>query len=258
MTTSHDSTAEAVPPAPTGADPAAGLERALLVMAHPDDVDFGSAGTVAAWTAAGVDVTYCVCTSGQAGGRDDTAIEETARLRRDEQRAAAEAVGVTDVRFLDGVDGRVQADLELRRSITRVIRSVRPDLVVTHSPEINWSRIAISHPDHRAVGEATLAAVYPDARNRFAHPELADAEDLAPWAVRWMWMSESPAERINLAVDVTDHFEEKLAALRAHRSQTAEFDDLDGVLRRHLADNAERHGLRPGRLAEAFHAVNTA
>ncbi|MEV6230385.1 PIG-L deacetylase family protein [Saccharopolyspora shandongensis] len=229
--------------------------RALVVTAHPDDVDFGSAGTVASWVADGVQVAYCVCTSGDAGGFDDTPREDMPRIRQDEQRAAAAAVGVSDVRFLGYQDGRVVADLQLRRDITKVIREVRPHRVISHSPEINWAHLPTSHPDHRAVGEATLAAIYPDARNGFAHPELL-REGLEPWTVRELWMSESPEERINHAVDITDHFDAKLAALAAHQSQTAHLDDLQGMIRRHLARTAERHGMT-GRLAEAFHVVDT-
>lgn len=237
--------------------PADDVERALVVTAHPDDVDFGCAGTVATWTAAKVEVTYCICTSGQAGAFDDTPREDVPGLRQDEQRAAADAAGVTGVDFLGYRDGEVTVTLQLRRDITRVIRTVRPDVVVTHSPEINWEAVTLSHPDHRAVGEATLAAVYPDARNAFAHPELLDRHGLQPWTVRQLWMTESPQERVNHAVDITGQFDAKLAALRAHRSQTAHLDDLEGMIRRHLQGNAERHGLAPGRLAEVFHVVNT-
>ncbi|MER7015738.1 PIG-L deacetylase family protein [Saccharopolyspora sp. NPDC000359] len=240
----------------TPAATAAVFERALVVTAHPDDVDFGAAGTVASWVAAGAEITYCICTSGDAGGFDDTPREDVPRLRQDEQRAAAAAVGVTDVRFLDRQDGQVVADLGLRRDITRVIREVRPHRVVTHSPEINWAHLAVSHPDHRAVGEAALAAVYPDSRNAFAFPELL-AAGLEPWTVSQLWMSESPDERVNHAVDITDHFDAKLAALAAHRSQTAHLADLAGMITRHLSRTAERHGM-PGRLAEAFHVVDTA
>lgn len=227
--------------------------RALVVVAHPDDVDFGAAGTVARWTQGGAEVTYCICTSGQAGAPTDRSPEHVAELRRQEQRAAAAAVGVSDVRFLDHEDGRVVADLQLRRDITEVIRSVRPDVVLTHSPEINWAHVAVSHPDHRAVGDATLAAVYPDARNRAAHPELSGLE---PWTVRALWLSESPDERINSAVDVTDLFETKLAALAAHRSQIDDVDRLREMLRDHLQRNARDHDM-PGRLAEAFQVVDT-
>ncbi|GAB3547536.1 LmbE family N-acetylglucosaminyl deacetylase [Actinopolyspora lacussalsi] len=232
-------------------------ERVLVVTAHPDDVDFGGAGTVAGWTAGGTSVTYCVCTAGEAGAPEDATRERVRQLRIAEQRRAAARVGVDDVRFLDHEDGRLSPDLTLRRRITRVIRSVRPEIVVTHSPEINWSRIALAHPDHRAVGEATLAAVYPDARSPFAHPELLDREGLRPWTVRQLWITESPEERANHAVDVTDRFTDKIAALSEHASQVADSRDLAAMLREHLGDNARRHGLVEGRLAEVFQVVNT-
>ena len=158
--------------------PAEHAERVLCVLAHPDDVDFGSAGTVATWTAAGAEVTYCIVTDGDAGGFDDTPRDQMGPLRRAEQRAAAEAVGVSDVRFLGYPDGRLELTLDLRRDISRVIRQVRPQRVVTTSPERFWDRIGASHPDHMTVGESTLRAVYPDARNPFAFPELLDDEGL--------------------------------------------------------------------------------
>ena len=165
-----------------------------MVTAHPDDVDFGAAGTVAAFTSAGVDVTYCIVTNGDAGGSDRTMSRaEMAALRQDEQRAAAAVVGVSDVRFLAHPDGMVQASLELRRDISRVIRQVRPERVITQSPERNWAAIFASHPDHLAAGEAAVCAVYPDARNPFAHPELLD-EGLEPWSVAQLWVM-SPGDR---------------------------------------------------------------
>lgn len=143
--------------------PEDGVRRALVVTAHPDDVDFGSAGTVAAFTTAGVEVTYCIVTNGEAGGSDRTMSRaDMALLRQDEQRAAAAVVGVSDVRFLGQPDGRVQATIELRRDISRVIRQVRPERVVTQSPERNLEFIYASHPDHLAAGEAAVDAVYPD------------------------------------------------------------------------------------------------
>ncbi|WP_092598350.1 PIG-L deacetylase family protein [Actinopolyspora xinjiangensis] len=236
--------------------PGTAPERALVVTAHPDDVDFGMAGTVAHWTAAGTSVTYCVCTSGEAGAPEDAPRERVRRLRAAEQRRAAARVGVDDVRFLNHEDGRVSADLALRRQITRVIRSVRPEIVATHSPEINWSRIALAHPDHRAVGEATLAAVYPDARNPFAHPELLDREGLHPWTVRQLWITEA-AERVNHAVDVTERIADKLAALSEHASQGADSAESSEAMREHLRGNALRHGLAKGRMAEVFQVVDT-
>ncbi len=162
--------------------PEDGVRRVLVVTAHPDDVDFGSAGTVAAFTSAGLEVTYCIVTNGEAGGSDRAMSRaDMALLRQDEQRAAAAVVGVSDVRFLGHPDGMVQATIELRRDISRVIRQVRPERVVTQSPERNLEFIYASHPDHLAAGEAAVCAVYPDARNPFAHPELLDVERLEPW-----------------------------------------------------------------------------
>jgi LmbE family N-acetylglucosaminyl deacetylase len=233
----------------------ADVARVLVVTAHPDDVDFGAGGTVAGWTAAGVEVAYCICTSGDAGGFDDTPRHEMAPLREAEQRAAAAAVGVTDVRFLGHRDGCVTPTIELRRDISREIRRFRPGRVLTQSPEIWWRRIHAAHPDHRAVGEAALAAVYPDARNPFAHPELLADEDLEPWSVSELWLMAAPEERLNHVVDITDAVERKLAALRAHRSQTGHMTDLEQRIRSQGDAWARRFGLSGGRFAEVFQIV---
>ena len=148
---------------------------------------------MAAFTAAGLEVTYCIVTNGEAGGSDRTLSRvEMAALRQDEQRAAAAVVGVSDVHFLGHPDGRVEATQELRRDISRVIRQVRPERVLTQSPERNWDFIYASHPDHLAAGEAAVCAVYPDARNPFAHPELLNVERLEPWTVPELWIMGPP------------------------------------------------------------------
>jgi LmbE family N-acetylglucosaminyl deacetylase len=237
------------------ATPRDDVERALVVVAHPDDVDFGSAATIATWTQAGIEVAYCLCTSGDAGGFDDTPRDQMGPLREAEQRAAAAELGVKDVRFLRHPDGRLTPSIELRRDISREIRRFRPERVLTQSPEIWWRRLGASHPDHRAAGEAALAAVYPDARNRFAHPELLADEGLDAWTVTEMWIMGPPEERLNHVVDVTDTFDRKIAALRQHRSQTAHMDDLDSRLRTWHASRARSFGLPGGRLAEAFQVV---
>jgi LmbE family N-acetylglucosaminyl deacetylase len=231
------------------------VRRALVVTAHPDDVDFGAAGTIASWVEAGIEVAYCICTSGDAGGFDDTPRAEMAPLREAEQCAAAAVLGVRDVRFLHHPDGRLTPSLELRRDISREIRRFRPDRVLTQSPEFWWRRLGASHPDHRATGEAALAAVYPDARNPFAHPELLADEGLAPWTVGEVWLMASREERVNQIVDVTGTIDRKLAALRAHVSQTGHMDDLDDRIRTWHAGWARRAGLGDGVLAEAFQVV---
>jgi LmbE family N-acetylglucosaminyl deacetylase len=235
-------------------EPAEHVERVLCVLAHPDDVDFGSSGTIATWTSAGTEVTYCIVTDGDAGGFDDTPRHEMGSLRQAEQRAAAAAVGVTDVRFLGYPDGRLELTLDLRRDISRVIRQVRPQRVVTSSPERWWDRIGASHPDHMTVGESTLRAVYPDARNPFAFPELAE-EGLEAWTVSEVWLGASP--RADHCVDVTDVVELKFAALKSHVSQVGHVEDLEKFVTGWMQATAERFGLPDGRLAEAFQVVFT-
>ena len=232
------------------------VQRALIIVAHPDDADFASAGTIARWTDAGIDVAYCLVTDGDAGGHDDSVPRaEIAPLRRKEQTAAAACVGVTDLRFLGYPDGRVEATLGLRKDLARVIRQVRPGRVVCPNPERNYARMGVSHPDHRAVGAAALDAIYPDARNPFAFPELRAEEGLESWTVREVWLPGGPA--LNHYVDVTDTFHRKVAALRAHESQTGHMDKLEEFLRGWLARAAAQGGLPEGRLAEAFQVLDS-
>jgi LmbE family N-acetylglucosaminyl deacetylase len=227
------------------------IGRILSITAHPDDVDFAAAGTVARWTEAGIEVVYCLVTDGDAGGFDeDFPREEMPAVRRAEQVAAAKCVGVHDVRFLGYPDGRVEASLDLRRDLARVIRQVRPDRILCPSPERNYARIGVGHPDHRAVGSAALDAVYPDARNPFAFPELFERESLAAW------IAAGPDP--NYYVDVTETFPRKIAALRAHESQTGHMDDLTERIRTRLALVAQQAGLPGGRLAEGFRVLDTA
>src|SRR4051812_21239330 len=241
-----------MPPPP---QPVEHVERALCVLAHPDDVDFGSAGTVATWTAAGSKVTYCTVTDADAGGFDETPRDQMPVLGRAEQRAAVSAVGVSDVRFLGYPDGRLELTLDLRRDISRVIRQVRPQRVLTSSPERLWERVGASHPDHMAVGESTLRAVYPDARNPFAFPELLADEGLEAWTVSEVCPTASP--RADHVVDVTDLVEAKLAALRSHATQVSHLDDLEGFVTDWMRRTGRRFGLPEGRLGEAFQVVHT-
>jgi LmbE family N-acetylglucosaminyl deacetylase len=230
---------------PPSARPLRDIDRVLVVAAHPDDIDFGCAGTVARWIDEGLYVSYLLVTRGDAGGFDDTPRDQMPLLREAEQRAAAKAVGVEQVIFLDGYgDGTLVPSIELRRDITRVIRQERPDRIVTSSPLRRWERLAgPSHPDHLAVGEATTCAIYPDARNPFAHPELLRDEGLEPWVVRELWFHAGPDP--DHAVDITDTYEKKLAALLAHTTQPR------------LIAAAEAGGLPEGRLGESFTILRT-
>jgi LmbE family N-acetylglucosaminyl deacetylase len=231
------------------------IERILCVMAHPDDVDFGLGGTVASWTETGIEVSYCMVTSGDAGGFDPVVPRsEIAGIRQGEQRAAAAALGVSDVRFLGHPDGRVEVTLDLRRDIARVIREVRPQRLVAQSPERHMSRMPAAHPDHIATGEATLCAMYPDARNPFAFVD--ELGELEAWSVPETWVI--GMERTNHYVDVTAQFERKKAALLEHKSQIKNPDDLHNLLDWWLGGNAEAAGWEKGRYAEAFWVMDTA
>jgi LmbE family N-acetylglucosaminyl deacetylase len=235
--------------------PPSPVERILVVAAHPDDIDFGASGSVASWTAEGIEVAYCILTDGDAGGSDPSVSRaDMGRLRREEQTAAAACVGVTDLSFLGHPDGRLESTIEVRRDIARVIRRVRPQRVVGPSPERNWQRIFASHPDHLAAGEAALCAVYPDARNPFAHPELLN-EGLKEHTVAEVWLMGGPQP--DVAVDVTDTFDRKVAALRCHESQVGHREDLEKMLREWLTFTAKQQGMPEGRLAEAYRIVKT-
>ncbi len=229
-----------------------------MVTAHPDDVDFGCAGSVAVWVSEGHEVAYCLCTSGEAGeAPPDVPRTEVPVLREREQRAAAAVVGVTDLTFLRHPDGRLQPTLDLRRDISRVIRRVRPERVVSQSPERVWERIYASHPDHLAAGEATMAAVYPDARNAHAHPELL-AEGFEPWTVEELYVMGSGSSGAGpVYVDITDTLEAKVKALGAHASQTGSMTDLADRMRAWGTMVAKAGGLPDGRLAEAYGRVDT-
>jgi LmbE family N-acetylglucosaminyl deacetylase len=234
----------------------ADVERVLVVTAHPDDVDFGAAGTVARWTDEGVAVTYCIVTDGDAGGFDPGVPRSAiAGIRRLEQTAAAKEVGVHDLVFLGFPDGQLIASLELRKAISRVIRQVRPQRVVTQCPERNFNRIYASHPDHLAVGEAALCAVYPDARNPFTFTDLLEVEGLEAWSVAELWMMGGPNP--SRAIDVSAQVERKLQALRRHESQHQDQDRIGEMVRGWLLATAGAFGLPEGSSAEAFQVVET-
>jgi LmbE family N-acetylglucosaminyl deacetylase len=232
------------------------VRSVLVVTAHPDDVDFGVAGSVAKWTSEGVDVAYCVVTSGEAGGFDDRVGRDgIAALRQSEQRAAAAVAGVSDVTFLGHPDGVLEATIQLRRDISRVIRRVQPQRVVCQSPQRLWGRIFASHPDHLAAGEAALCAVYPDSRNPFAFPELLD-EGLEPWTVAEVWMMAH--EETNRWVDISSTIDRKVKALLCHASQLPDPDSIDRRMREWARANAAAAGMPNDAYAEGFFAIDTA
>jgi len=223
--------------------------RALVVMAHPDDIDFWGVGTVMTWVRQGWNVTYALVTDGGVGGKKGIGL-----VRRQEQLAAAELAGVSDVRFLDGFeDGQVAVTQELVKQLCRTIRQVQPIRVLTQSPTRNWSDIRLSHPDHLAVGDAVARAVYPMARNPHAFPDLIQNEGLEPWIVKELWLQGDPEP--NKVIDVTDTLPERELAVMAHVSQHPDLALARQRLLQDLAQCAAAAGLPDGHLAEAFHVV---
>ena len=232
------------------------IKRVLVVSAHPDDSDFGASGTIAQWVKKGIEVAYVFCTNGDQGGEESGFTkEEMPAIRQREQREAGAAIGVTDITFLNYVDGHLEATLGLRKDLVRRIRISQPDRMVCQSPERNWDRIGASHPDHLAAGEAAIQAVYPDARNPFAFTDLLDDEGLQPWRVKEVWVSAFPTP--DHFVDITDTFDLKMKALHAHASQTAHNSELDKMVREWGQRNAAVAGFSEGRIAEDLKIVNT-
>jgi len=193
----------------------------LAVGAHPDDIDFTAGGSVAKLADAGHSVHYCLVTNGQAGGQDSSKSRSSqAKQRRAEQAQAAEVLGVVSSTNLDLADGLVEPSIELRRMLTKTIRLVKPDVIIAPSPRYNLDNVHFLHPDHLATGVATLSAVYPDARNKFAFPELG----LDAHTVSQVWLIEDTSP--DYFIEVTDFIDLKLEALQKHSSQFATAEDL--------------------------------
>ncbi len=228
--------------------------KVLVITAHPDDVDFGAGGTVATLTKLGVEVTYCITTDGHQGGEDASiSREEMRKIRRVEQSAAGKILGVNTIHYLGKDDGSIMPSLSLREEFVRVIRMAKPDILITQSPERNWARMPASHPDHMAVGEVAVQAVYPDARNQFAFPHLLK-EGLEPWNVPKIWvMSHHSPTRF---LDVTENIELKFQALESHKSQTAHVTDLRERVTGWMTMASKAANLPEGRFAEMFFEVN--
>lgn len=213
------------------------ITRVLGVYAHPDDADVGAGGTLSRFAREGAEVTVLVITSGGEGGFDDTPRDEVTGIRQAEQRAAAAALGVDDVRFLEGyADGDLWVTRDLVHDITRVIRQTRPQLILTTTPERNWESVGASHSDHLAAGEAVLRAVYPAARNPFAFPDLLET-GLEPWVVDEVWLQGHPERNHHVALDAED-VDRKIAAVSAHGSQFADLAAIAAFVRDRATEEA--------------------
>ncbi|HEV2066578.1 MAG TPA: PIG-L deacetylase family protein [Thermomicrobiales bacterium] len=218
----------------------------MWVVAHPDDAEFSSAGTISKLAKEGKRVIVIQVTSGDRGSTDRTATPEgMAATREAEEREASSRLGVAELVFLREPDGSVVADLALREKITRAIRTHRPDVIITHDP----FRPYALHPDHRAVGMATHDAVYPTARDHLYFPEhLASGIEPHKTAEIWYFGAENP----DTFIDITDTFEDKINALKAHKSQVGDGDQLSDRLRERAAELAKD---QPFELAESYKSV---
>ncbi|HXM54504.1 MAG TPA: PIG-L deacetylase family protein, partial [Candidatus Dormibacteraeota bacterium] len=223
----------------------------------PDDPEFGFGASVAKLAGDGSDVFYVICTDGCQGGEDPTVPDaELSAIRYAEQRAAAEVLGVKDVVFLGFRDGYLAPNVELRKAITREIRRFKPDLVLTHLPVRTLGvGIGASHPDHLAVGEATLSAVYPDSRNPRAYPELLD-EGLATHRVKEVWLP--GMDQADHFVDATGLVEKKLEAIGCHRSQFEKPGSNPDEMRKWITERMRLVGEKAGfEYAEGFRKLQT-
>jgi LmbE family N-acetylglucosaminyl deacetylase len=223
----------------------------LVVGAHPDDNDFGAGATVAKAARERAAVIYLIATTGQRGSSDQTMTpERLSAIRKKEQQDAAGALGVREVRFLDYVDGEVVADIRLKEQVVLSIRRHRPDIVFTMDPSFFYYKNYgfVNHSDHRAIGEVTLDACYPLARDFLSFPEHA-RNGLSPHKVKELLLHSFVPENANCYVDVTDTFDTKIRALSLHKSQIADIQGLDKRMR----DRAEAAGKLAGcKYAEAF------
>jgi LmbE family N-acetylglucosaminyl deacetylase len=205
-------------------------KRGMVVVAHPDDAEFSSGGTIATWVDAGIAMVLVIATDGSKGSADvEMSADHLIRIRREEQQAAARVLGIREVVFLGYPDGYLEHTLDLRKDIARVIRQYRPDRLITMAPYRSFAVNAyINHPDHLAVGDATLAAIYPTARDRLTFPDLA-AQGMEPHKVREVYVTGT--DQPDLWVDIDATIDRKIAALQEHRSQIADMAAMEERVR---------------------------
>ncbi len=216
-------------------------KKILVVLAHPDDPEFFCGGTLARWANEGHIIHYCLITNGNKGSDDpDITPVELAKLRENEQNSAAKIIGVKSIENLDYDDGTLLADLNVRKDVVRVIRKVKPDILVSCDPMNYFPNDGyINHPDHRTAGQISLDAVFPASGNRMFFPELITDEGLLPHSVDEVWLSLTAQP--NITLDITNTFDIKLRALHEHKSQIGDPVAFDKRMRttRHTKDSTE-------------------
>ena len=229
-----------------------GTERVMVISPHPDDVDFGCSGTIARWSRDGMDITYVICTSGDKGADLPMSAESIAAIREKEQVAAAEIVGVRKVVFLRLKDGELENNREFRKTLVRVLRQYRPDVVLSMDPaNVSFENVYVSHADHRAAALAAFDAIYPAARNRNFFPELLE-EGLMPHAVNKIYFFGTADP--NTWIDISETIETKIEALRAHKSQMEGFEDLGAWVKERFGHFGKQKGFA---YAETFRHLVT-
>ncbi|MGB9669337.1 MAG: PIG-L deacetylase family protein, partial [Anaerolineales bacterium] len=213
-------------------------QKICVILAHPDDPEFFCGASIAKWIKSGHRVSYCLLTCGDKGTKDrNISNQELCTIRQREQINAAKILGVTDVHFLNNPDGYLVADLELRKQVARVIRQLKPDIVVTCDPQnLFMGEDRINHPDHRAAGQAVIDAVFPAARDHLYFPELLTDENLEPHVVKELWVS-LPANP-NVALDVTMYWDIKIQAILQHKSQIADAQELITRMKKRFAEGS--------------------
>lgn len=222
------------------------IQRAMVIYAHPDDAEFGSSGTVAAWAAAGVDVTYVMITNGGSGSSDPAMTrEKLTEIRRAEQEAAAAVLGVARVEFLGFEDGYLTVDLESRRAVARQVRRHRPDVIIGLDPTLRYTQFYTNHPDHIAAGDLAMFAINPDASTRLMFPELAEDEGLEPHKPKLLMLMNWGAEPDHV-VDITATIDIKMQALALHESQIDDFAAVEEWMRTRAAEIGATKGYAAG------------
>ena len=230
------------------------FEKVMVIYAHPDDAEFGCSGTCATWAKQGAEVTYCMVTNGASGSSDpEMTREKLADMRRKEQLAAAEILGIKDVIFMGFEDGYLYPDLELRKAVAREIRKVRPEVIISQDPTNRyWKPSYINHPDHIAVGEVVFRSINPDASSGLMFPELWKEEGLAPHKPDALFVM--AFQDPDVFVDITDVIELKVKALEAHVSQLSDWPVGEFIRERNkqIASAAKENGAFEGEFAESY------
>ncbi len=228
------------------------INKILIFSPHPDDVDFGASGSAAKWTEEGKEVCYGIISDGSKGDpmRQYSDKDELIKVRKEEQKKAAEEVGVKDVKFIDIEDGKVENTEHLRREIVKVIRSLKPDKVVSFDlSNLNFDNFYLFHRDHRQTAEAVFDAVYPAAGSEYYYPELID-EGLPPHQIQEMWFFAT--DKPDVYVDIEKVVEKKMRALASHKSQIEDTERVQEMMKKHAKEAGEENGVN---YAENFRRI---